>query len=125
MTEKQKEVLRAIRDHIQATGVSPTVREIGKAVGLSSSCSVQKHLDTLERLGKIRRSTFKYRSIELADSDTAPDPPSRVKPFALLPMTASSTVFVPLLGLVRGGAPILASQDADPEMLPIPASLLS
>ncbi len=124
MTKKQNEVFRAIRDHIQATGLSPTVREIGKAVGLSSSCSVQKHLDTLERLGKIRRSSFKYRSIELVDGDSASELRFGPKPLSPVPMTVLSTVYVPLLGLVRGGVPSFASQEPDPEMLPIPASLL-
>lgn len=126
MTPKQQEVLRAIDEHFRATGQSPTVREIGKAVGLSSSCSVQKHLDTLVRLGKIRRSTFKYRSIELVGDDGLPIPKPATKAAAALPvaMTASSTVFVPLMGRVAGGAPITATPETDPEFLPIPASLL-
>ncbi|HEX5323273.1 MAG TPA: transcriptional repressor LexA [Capsulimonadaceae bacterium] len=125
MTDKQQEVLHAIQDHFQATGLSPTVREIGKAVGLSSSCSVQKHLETLERLGKIRRSTFKYRSIELVDNlPPKASPANASTPAIPFPLTNNSTVFVPLLGHVAGGAPITASQELDPEMLPIPATLL-
>lgn len=128
MTPKQQEVLRAIRNHIQATGQSPTVREIGKVVGLSSSCSVQKHLETLERLGKIRRSTFKYRSIELADTEQLSPPSKRsipIRPAMPTELTAASTVFVPLVGRVAGGNPILANPEVEPEFLPIPASLLA
>lgn len=127
MTPKQQEVLSAIRDHILATGQSPTVREIGKAVGLSSSCSVQKHLETLERHGKIRRSTFKYRSIELAGEEIPSlyKKPSPAPPAVPVELTAASTVFVPLMGRAAGGNPISAIPEVEPEFLPIPASLLA
>ena len=109
LTVKQTEVLDAIRRHISLTGQSPTVREIGHAVNLRSSCSVQKHLDSLERLGQIRRSSFKYRSIELTDDQS---------------LNAAASMLVPLLGQVAGGAPITAHQAEDPELLPLPEMLL-
>ncbi len=109
LTEKQAEVLDAIRRHFSLTGQSPTVREIGQAVNLKSSCSVQKHLDSLEKHGKIHRSKFKYRSIELADHDF---------------VNAGAPVLVPLLGFVAGGIPMHAEQDTDPEILMLSESLL-
>jgi repressor LexA len=109
LTPRQAEVLDAIRRHIALTGQSPTVREVGKEVHLRSSCSVQKHLDALERLGKIRRSSFKYRSIELVDGHL---------------MNTGGSVLIPLLGQVAGGAPMTAHQAEDPELLPLPEILL-
>lgn len=109
LTEKQEQVLEAIRRHVMLTGQSPTVREIGHAVNLRSSCSVQKHLDNLEHAGKIRRSSFKYRSIELTDACAT---------------AADAYLSVPLLGVVAGGTPLTAHQEVDPEMLSLPSSLL-
>jgi repressor LexA len=109
LTPKQTEVLDAIRRLIALNGQSPTVREIGKEVNLRSSCSVHKHLDALERLGKINRTSFKYRSIQLVDSHLT---------------NTGLSVLIPLLGQVAGGAPMTAHQADDPELLPLPEILL-
>jgi len=112
ISEKQTLILSYIRKHVALTGQAPTVREIGQEVGLRSSCSVQKHLDMLERAGKIRRGSFKFRGIELVDEN------GELSKLQVQPTLA------PLLGIVAGGGPIEAIQDHDPEMLPIPASLI-
>ena len=90
-------------------GHAPTVREIGAQVSLSSSCTVKKHLDSLEAKGFLRRDRYK-RSLDLMEGGER--------------LTMGRSVCVPLLGRVAGGAPILAEQSHSPEMLPIPASLL-
>ena len=95
LTDKQQLVLTAIQRHIALTGHSPTVREIGAAVDLKSSCSVQKHLDNLERLGKIQRTSFKYRSIEVVNEQPAAQSASWL----------TAGFLVPLLGFVNGGPP--------------------
>ena len=112
ISDKQRQILAVIRKHVAMTGQAPTVREIGQEVGLSSSCSVQKHLDSLEKAGKIRRGSFKFRGIEIVDEN------GEVSKLQAQPVLA------PLLGLVAGGCPIEALQEGDPEMLPIPASLI-
>ena len=109
LTDKQQQILEVVRRQIERRGQAPTVREIGAAVGLSSSCTVKKHLDSLEVKGFIRRDRYK-RAIDLME-DGAPVPLGR-------------SVCVPLLGRVAGGAPIFADQTAAPEMLPLPVSLL-
>jgi len=109
LTEKQRQILGIIRKTIEQRGQAPTVREIGALVNLSSSCTVKKHLDSLETKGFIKRDRYK-RSIDLMDGGT--------------PMTMGRSVCVPLLGRVAGGAPILAEQSSAPEMLPLPLSLL-
>ena len=110
LTDKQKQILDAIRTSIEQHGQAPTVREIGTRVGLSSSCTVKKHLDTLELKGFIQRDRYK-RAIRLMDGGT--------------PLAFGRSVCVPLLGRVAGGAPLLISETGDaPEMLPLPVSLL-
>lgn len=109
LTEKQRQILGIIRRTIEQRGQAPTVREIGALVNLSSSCTVKKHLDSLEAKGFIKRDRYK-RSIDLMEGGT--------------PVAFGRSVCVPLLGRVAGGAPILAEQSSAPEMLPLPLSLL-
>lgn len=109
LTEKQSQILDAIRQGIEQKGHAPTVREIGALVSLSSSCTVKKHLDSLEAKGYIRRDRYK-RAISLMEDGS--------------PLEFGRSVCVPLLGRVAGGAPIFADQSSEPEMLPLPVSLL-
>ena len=95
LTLKQQRVLDVIRDSIRRKGQPPTVREIGQEIGVASSCTVQRHLDALEKKGCIRRDRYKYRSIELADSP--------IQPY-------TRAINVPILGQIAAGAPILAQQ---------------
>lgn len=109
LTEKQRQILEVIRTHIEQRGHAPTVREIGAQVSLSSSCTVKKHLDSLETKGFLRRDRYK-RSLDLMEGGER--------------LTMGRSVCVPLVGRVAGGAPILAEQSHSPEMLPVPVSLL-
>lgn len=109
LTDKQREILQVIRTNIENRGYAPTVREIGAQVNLSSSCSVKKHLDSLEAKGKIKRDRYK-REIELCEDGE--------------PVTLGRSVCVPLLGRVAGGSPLLAIEEGTPEMLPLPLTLL-
>ena len=109
LTDKQRQILAVVRQAIEQRGQAPTVRAIGAEVGLSSSCTVKKHLDTLEAKGFLRRDRYK-RSVDLMESGA--------------PVQTGRSVCVPLIGRVAGGAPILAEQSSAPEMLPLPLSLL-
>ncbi len=109
LTDKQKQILDVIRTHIEQRGHAPTVREIGKEVSLSSSCTVKKHLDSLEAKGFLRRDRYK-RGLDLMEGGER--------------LSMGRSVSVPLLGRVAGGAPIVVDAQAHPEMLPIPVSLL-
>src|SRR5439155_20413076 len=80
---------------LRTRGQPTTVREIGLEIGVASSCTVQRHLDALERKGFIKRDRYKYRSIELADT-----------PYPLI----TRAVNVPILGSIAAGAPILANE---------------
>ena len=65
LTKRQKEIFDYIRKYAAKTGYPPTVREIGKAVGLTSSSTVHAHLANLEKIGLLRRDPTKPRAIEL------------------------------------------------------------
>ncbi|MDX6651230.1 MAG: repressor LexA [Solirubrobacterales bacterium] len=65
LTKRQKEIFEFIRSYAGKFGYPPTVREIGKAVGLSSSSTVHAHLANLEKLGLLRRDPSKPRAVEL------------------------------------------------------------
>jgi repressor LexA len=104
LTKRQKEIFDFISKHAAKTGYPPTVREIGKAVGLHSSSTVHAHLANLEKAGLLRRDPSKPRAIEVL-VDRAK---KAVKPQGL-----------PLLGQVAAGPPILAEENIE-EYLEIP-----
>src|SRR5919202_4286207 len=108
LTAKQQRVLEVIRTSLRQRGQPPTVREIGQEIGVASSCTVQRHLDALERKGFIRRNRYKYGSIELADSP--------IPPFV-------RAVNVPILGQIAAGAPILAEQHIE-DTFPLPMDVV-
>jgi repressor LexA len=103
LTDQQQKVLACIRDHTRARGFPPSVREIGEAVGLSSSSTVHGHLQRLEDKGYIRRDPTKPRALEVV-GDERPGRP---------------TWHVPVLGRVAAGLPILAQQNIE-EFMPLP-----
>jgi repressor LexA len=110
LTERQKNILRGIHEIYQATGAPPTVRELGQRVGLSSSCTVQRHLDALERKGYIRRNRTKARSVEIIRSHN----PAMIR---------RRSISVPLVGQVAAGPPLLAEENIE-EVYALPADLV-
>ena len=107
LTKRQKEIFDFIRRYAAKTGYPPTVREIGKAVGLHSSSTVHAHLANLEKAGLLRRDPSKPRAIELL-IDRAK---KAIRPTGL-----------PLVGQVAAGQPILAEENIEeyvevPEMI--------
>jgi repressor LexA len=105
LTKRQKEIFDFIRRYAEKTGYPPTVREIGKAVGLHSSSTVHAHLGNLEKIGLLRRDPTKPRAIEL------------------LLDRAKRTIMpgggLPLVGHVAAGEPILAEENIE-EYIEIP-----
>lgn len=96
LTPRQREVLDAIRAAIAATGIVPTVREIGVVVGLSSTCAVHKNLDALERKGYLRRPIrYGNRAIQLCDPDPAPAPAATAPRLDLDPVIVHLRIPVP------------------------------
>lgn len=110
LSERQQEILSYIQREVQRKGYPPSVREIGEAVGLSSSSSVHAQLEKLEQLGYLRRDPTKPRAIEvLAGSDASVD----------LEFTPSDLLNVPIVGAVTAGMPILAEQNVQ-SYFPLP-----
>lgn len=112
LTKRQREILDFITAEIHRKGYPPSVREIGMAVGLSSSSTVHSHLAALEAKGFIRRDPTKPRTIEVFDyRDTGA---------ALSPSQVSA---VPLVGTIAAGTPLLAQENIE-EVLALPAEFV-
>ncbi len=108
LTPRQRRIMAFIRETVLERGYPPTVREIGEAVGLTSSSSVHSQIANLERRGLLHKDPTKPRAIGLAG------PP---------PTTARDTL-VPVLGRIAAGVPLLADQNVE-DRVPIPAMFLS
>ncbi len=105
LTPRQQRIIEYIRRTVQDRGYPPTVREIGEAVGLTSSSSVHAQLANLQRKGVLRKDRAKPRAIEVAGAR---------------PRGAAS-VAVPLVGRIAAGAPVLAEEHVE-EHIAVPAS---
>jgi repressor LexA len=100
LTKRQQEIFDFIKRYSAKYGYPPTVRDIGKAVGLASSSTVHAHLSNLERIGLLRRDPSKPRAIELLDRAAA-GVRSFVRPG------------LPLVGQVAAGQPVLAEENIE------------
>jgi repressor LexA len=115
LTERQRVILEEIRRTVEARGYPPSVREIGEVVGLTSPSSVNYQLKALERKGYIRRDPHRPRALEVLlpdevdETDSGDDRPT--------------PRYVPLVGRIAAGGPILAEQSVD-AVFPLPAELV-
>jgi repressor LexA len=107
LTKRQKEIFDFIRRYASKYGYPPTVREIGKAVGLHSSSTVHAHLANLEKVGLLRRDPTKPRAIELLVG--------RAK-------RAMRGTGLPLVGHVAAGEPLLAEENIE-EYVQVPSAI--
>jgi repressor LexA len=105
LTKRQQEIFDFIRKHSARYGYPPTVRDIGKAVGLASSSTVHAHLANLEKIGLLRRDPSKPRAIELLDRAMG----SAVESVRGIVRSDG----LPLLGSVAAGAPVLAEENIE------------
>lgn len=101
LTKRQQEIFEFIKRYSARHGYPPTVRDIGKAVGLASSSTVHAHLANLEKVGLLRRDPSKPRAIELLDK-AVEGVKSIVRPTGL-----------PLVGQVAAGNPVLAEENIE------------
>ncbi|KIU16048.1 transcriptional repressor LexA [Mycolicibacterium llatzerense] len=121
LTERQRTILDVIRTSVTTRGYPPSIREIGDAVGLTSTSSVAHQLRTLEKKGYLRRDPNRPRAVDVrgtdetngatvttdvAGSDALPEP-----------------TFVPVLGRIAAGGPILA-EEAVEDVFPLPRELV-
>src|SRR6185437_7264744 len=96
-TQRQDDILDAIRAFTAENGYPPSVREIGERVGLSSSSTIHSHLKTLERRGLLSRNPTKPRALQTGG------PP------------VPETVVMPIIGKVAAGMPITAQENVEGE----------
>ena len=123
LTDRQRTILDVIRESVTTRGYPPSIREIGDAVGLTSTSSVAHQLRTLERKGYLRRDANRPRAVDVRASDD----PSR-QPTAVVTDVAGSDAlpeptFVPVLGRIAAGGPILA-EEAVEDVFPLPKELV-
>ena len=108
LTKRQQEIFDFIRSYSEKNGYPPTVRDIGKAVGLASSSTVHAHLSNLEKLCVLRRDPTKPRALELLDRATRSAGSAvqgaidKVRPGGL-----------PVVGAVAAGSPVLAEENIE------------
>lgn len=109
LTRRQREILTFVQRYAEAHGYPPSVREIGQALGLTSSSTVHSHLSALEKKGFLRRDPSKPRALEVL-RDEHEIPPKKVVP-------------IPIIGRVTAGQPILAQQNIE-DYFPLPTDFV-
>ncbi|MDT5219354.1 MAG: repressor LexA [Mycobacterium sp.] len=120
LTERQRTILEVIRASVSTRGYPPSIREIGDAVGLTSTSSVAHQLRTLERKGYLRRDANRPRAVDVRGADDVMTPPvTDVAGSDALPQPT----YVPILGRIAAGGPILA-EEAVEDVFPLPRELV-
>jgi repressor LexA len=132
LTWRQRKVLQVIRDSVQKRGYPPSMREIGEAVGLTSTSSVSYQLSTLQRKGYLHRDVGRPRTVEVRlpghpavrpeqgkDDEAAVGDPSGDG----LDIPSQEATYVPLVGRIAAGIPILAEEQVE-DVFPLPRQLV-
>jgi repressor LexA len=127
LTARQQRILTTLREHIERKGYPPSMREIGAAVGLTSSSSVAHQLKVLEQHGFIRRDPNRPRALEVFLPEVMAARQARIEPepefdeagYDVFP----TAVNVPLVGTIAAGAPILAEERTE-AVFPLPKELV-
>jgi repressor LexA len=104
LSDRQAKILDYIRYVTRVRNYPPSVREIGEAVGLSSSSTVHNHLNQLERRGLIKRDASKSRTVQLVQEKELED-------------QRRNAIAVPIVGNVAAGAPILAEENIEDHLM--------
>jgi repressor LexA len=121
LTPRQRKVLEVIRDWVDRFGYPPSVREIGDAVGLTSTSSVHHQLRALERKGYLRRDPNRTRAVDVRPPDDGGDGGEDIT--ERLRADRPTPTFVPVLGRIAAGGPILA-EEAVEDVFPLPRELV-
>jgi repressor LexA len=121
LTPRQQRILAVIRDSVERRGYPPSVREIGEAVGLASPSSVAHQLSALQKKGFLRRDPNRPRAVDVRPSD--PDPALAAGEDAALRAARPVPAFVPVVGRIAAGGPILAEQAVE-EVFPLPREIV-
>ena len=120
LTPRQQRVLAVIKDSIERRGYPPSMREIGERVGLTSSSSVAHQLRVLEEKGYLKRDPHRPRALQVFDPH---DPAVGMVDETGSGDAAPAPSYVPLVGRIAAGGPILAEERVE-EIMPLPRSLV-
>jgi repressor LexA len=126
LTWRQRKVLQVIRESVQRRGYPPSMREIGEAVGLTSTSSVSYQLSTLQRKGYLRRDAGRPRTVEVrlpGHPAVRPEPEQDLDEDATMDITSQEAAYVPLVGRIAAGGPILA-EEAIEDIFPLPRQIV-
>ncbi len=125
LTWRQRKVLQVIRDSVQRRGYPPSMREIGEAVGLTSTSSVSYQLSTLQKKGYLRRDIGRPRTVEVrlpGHPAVRPDP-SLDEDEPTMDIASQEAAYVPMVGRIAAGGPILAEQQIE-DIFPLPRQIV-
>ena len=123
LSDRQRRILQVIQDAVVLRGYPPSIREIGDATGLQSTSSVAYQLKELEKKGFLRRDPNKPRAVDLRHLQETTSPKPKKKAQEEAPEDASTARYVPVVGQIAAGAPILAEENVD-TYYPLPEELL-
>ena len=119
LTARQRKVLEVIRDSVERRGYPPTVREIGEAVGLTSTSSVSHQLMALQKKGFLRKDPSRPRAVDVRLPGDVAHANDEADERAAHPRPA----YVPMIGRIAAGGPILAEQAVE-DVFPLPRELV-
>jgi repressor LexA len=123
LTPRQRKVLEVIRDSVERRGYPPTVREIGEAVGLTSTSSVSYQLLTLQKKGFLRKDPSRPRAVDVRMPGEVAAAAEIAHDEAAERAAHPQPAYVPVLGRIAAGGPILAEQAVE-EVFPLPRELV-
>jgi repressor LexA len=123
LTVRQRRILEVIREAVDKQGYPPSVREIGQAVGLTSTSSVAHQLTTLERKGYIRRDPNRPRAVDVRPPENAATTAARAADEEAERLAHPAPTYVPVVGRIAAGGPVLAEQYVE-DVFPLPRELV-
>ena len=124
LTWRQRKVLQVIRESVQRRGYPPSMREIGEAVGLTSTSSVSYQLSTLQAKGYLRRDAGRPRTVEVRlPGHPAVRPEPDIDDDSPMDIASQEPAYVPLVGRIAAGGPILAEQSIE-DIFPLPRQIV-
>jgi repressor LexA len=130
LTPRQRKVLEVIRAAVERRGYPPSVREIGEAVGLTSTSSVAHQMKVLEAKGFLRRDPHRPRAVEVllpssstVEADAVALAPTALEDEADVTAARPAPAYVPVVGRIAAGGPVLAEQAIE-DVFPLPKELV-
>ncbi|HEY2167178.1 MAG TPA: transcriptional repressor LexA [Jatrophihabitantaceae bacterium] len=123
LTRRQQAILDVIRDSVERRGYPPSIREICESAGLASTSSVAHQLAMLERKGFLRRDPNRPRAVDVRGAEDRPKAARRALAVADEAPRGEAPVFVPVVGRIAAGGPILAEQSIE-DVFPLPKVLV-